>query len=128
MTAGWIEQARSLTLSSSIPLGVPVATHMDMLLRDTRRDLRVACDALEAVMDLHHETHVYELDPASGTWVYVDDELVVMERVCVECSDIWTLEDIGDGMYREGTGVVWPCPTVRAITAALGIETEASDD
>lgn len=50
MSAAWIEQARSLTQSSSVPLGVSVATHMDMLLRDTRRDLRVACDALEAVL------------------------------------------------------------------------------
>lgn len=47
----WIEQARSLTQSSSVPLGVPIATHINMLLRDTRRDLRAACDALEAVLD-----------------------------------------------------------------------------
>ena len=53
--AAWIANARSLTQSSSIPLGVPVNTHMDMLLRDTRRDLQAACDALEAVLDLARE-------------------------------------------------------------------------
>lgn len=51
--ADWIDSARSLAQSSSIPLGVPVAVHMDMLLRDTRRDLRTAADALEKVLELH---------------------------------------------------------------------------
>ena len=48
--ADWIANARSLAQSSSIPLGVPINTYMDMLLRDTRRDLRTACDALEAAL------------------------------------------------------------------------------
>ena len=57
--ADWIANARSLTQSSSIPLGVPVNTHMDMLLRDTRRDLQAACDALEAVLELTKEHRAF---------------------------------------------------------------------
>lgn len=124
----WIARAQSLTQVHPFPLGVSIASHMDMLLRDTRQDLLVASGALEAVLALHHETPIYELDPTNGTWVYVNDERVVMERVCVECSDISTLEDIGDGMYQEGVGVLWPCPTVQAITAALGIETGSNHE
>lgn len=89
----WIEESRSLTNSSSVPLGVPVATHMDMLLRDTRRDLRTACNALEAVLELH-DSESSHYSPFAGRTV----------TTCGAC------------------GESRPCPTVIAITAALGVE------
>ena len=70
--ADWIANARSLTQSSSIPLGVPVNIHMDMLLRDTRRDLRTACEALEAVLAPH------QLHEAPGG-----------QRWCLHCGADW---------------------------------------
>ena len=70
--ADWITNARSLTQSSSIPLGVPVNIHMDMLLRDTRRDLRAACDALEAVLAPHQLHEV----PGGQRW-------------CLHCGADW---------------------------------------
>lgn len=48
----WIVSARSLTQSSSVPLGVPVTLHTDMLLRDTQGRLLDALGALEAVLEL----------------------------------------------------------------------------
>ena len=71
--ADWIAAARSLTQSSSsIPLGVPVSTHVDMLLRDTRRDLRTACNALEAVLEPHQLHEV----PGGQRW-------------CLHCGGDW---------------------------------------
>lgn len=95
----WIESARSLTQSSSVPLGVPIATHIDMLLRDTRRDLRAACDALEAVLDLHYPT-------------------------CAKHSDEWPCDKHHPSCaaYCEVCFEDAPCPTVAKLTAALGAE------
>lgn len=40
---------KDLARSSSIPLGVPTATYIDGLLRDTRKELQRAVEALRAV-------------------------------------------------------------------------------
>ena len=103
--ADWIANARSLAQSSSIPLGVPINTYLDMLLRDTRRDLRTACDALEAVLALHRLNREDDGD-CQG---YTSHGYGYLDRWCVECS-----EQSG----RE-YGTPWPCPTVAAIESAL---------
>ena len=120
--ADWIDSARSLTYSSSVPLGVPINTHMDMLLRDTRRDLRVACDALEAVLKLHEPVDVWEIDHANGTWVYDDDERVLLARLCRECTPEFVLEEVDNSEYTpvfHGVEVAYPCSTVAALTEVL---------
>ena len=123
--ADWITNARSLAQSSSIPLGVPVNIHMDMLLRDTRRDLQAACDALEAVLKGHR--------PVSFSFSWRDG--VTMHEVCDTCHDkagvhpcgCWRDEDVShlcavcsDPEHR--MEAPWPCMMVRDIAAALGVE------
>lgn len=103
--ADWIANARSLTQSSSIPLGVPVNTHMDMLLRDTRRDLRSALDALEKVLELHKPV------PAPTSQHYYCEP--------------YDCDQAGDGELRaecDGCAEWWPCRTAAAITEALGVQ------
>lgn len=59
-----------------------------------------ALDALQAVLDMHQDG-----GPSQG---YVKGGYGEMEHTCTECGWI--------GEY----GVEWPCPTVRAITDAIG--------
>lgn len=44
-----LDAMKALTRSSSIPLGVPIATHIDGLLRDTWKELQRAVEALRVV-------------------------------------------------------------------------------
>ena len=98
--ADWITNARSLAQSSSIPLGVPVNIHMDMLLRDTRRDLRTACDALEAVLALHRPHICGEAWGTQGA-CFIGHGGCMSGGTCRECR------------------MSYPCPTVAAVTGAL---------
>lgn len=94
--ADWIANARSLTQSSSIPLGVPVAVHMDMLLRDTRRDLRTAADALEKVLEA--------IEGTDRDWTpYFDD------NSAYAAGYRFAVEQVLNGVHR-------------VITEALGVE------
>lgn len=119
--ADWIGSARSLTQSSSIPLGVPINTHMDMLLRDTRRDLRTACDALEAVLALHcpDEQEALDWDCGNGVCCGHEDECPTHPvLICRECERV--AADVDEWFAETSVGpALFPCPTVTAITEAL---------
>ena len=87
--------------------------------------LHAALDALEAVLELHKPVDVWEIDPKNGTWVHRDDERVILTRLCRECTPEFVLEKVEDSEYTpvfHGVEVEWPCPTVTAITTALGVE------
>ncbi|PXY20337.1 hypothetical protein [Prauserella endophytica] len=61
--------------------------------------------ALRAVLDLHKRSDEEEGDPLT----------VMYGHVCVECSD----EHAVKNSHAQGI-VLWPCPSVQAITTALG--------
>lgn len=88
-----LEEMQALTCSSSVPLGVSVARHTDRLLAETRLELRKCIFALKAALDEH----------PPGRWT-------CGTVVCWECS--WQVRG----------RVPYPCPTVEAITKALGVE------
>ena len=73
--------------------------------------------ALQAVLEVHSARQLYALDPLNGTWIYVNDERIEFGKLCHEC----TADDDADE-YEPGEYVEWPCSTVEAITAALGVE------
>ena len=73
--------------------------------------------ALQAVLEVHSARQLYALDPLNGTWIYVNDERIEFGKLCHEC----TADDDADE-YEPGEYVEWPCATVEAITAALGVE------
>ncbi|WP_024817076.1 hypothetical protein [Arthrobacter sp. 31Y] len=82
--------------------------------------------AIEAVAELHVPVVIYEVDPVNGTWVYADDERKVLTRLCQACTPASILDDIDEGEYDGGGSdhdVHWPCPTVAALTQALGGDT-----
>lgn len=79
--------------------------------------------ALEAVLALHKPVTVYELDPLNGTWVYDEsDERKVMSVLCSECTPDPIIEEIDESEYDgpNDIDVDFPCPTVKAVQAALG--------
>lgn len=86
-----LDAMQALTYSSSVPLGVSVARHADLLLLETRRELRKCIDTLKAVLAEHYP--------------------VGAESDCRCCP-----QECACGVWE------YPCPTVRAIAKALGVE------
>lgn len=100
------------------------ATENAALIADARTSLPAALDALEAVLELHRRAPLYEAcededceipsvdhdEVSAGEWVHIT---VREGEICVHCSDL--INDLVD----------YPCETVAAITAALGIEVQS---
>ena len=71
---------------------------------------------VERVRALHRPIELWEVDPANGTWVYRDDERVLIEHVCEHCTDDETLAEIDDSEYTiGGRAIAHPCPTICAL-------------
>ena len=71
---------------------------------------------VERVRALHRPIELWEVDPANGTWVYRDDERVLIGHVCEHCTDDETLAEIDDSEYTiGGRAIAHPCPTIRAL-------------
>ena len=87
-----------------------------------RTDVPALVAALRAVLDLHkaRDEQVLATDCSAETCDCEDGCQTVPIKVCEHCMDL------GDSAhhyaYEEGgiETVIWPCPTVRAVEAALG--------
>ena len=86
-----------------------------------RQDVPALVAALRAVLALHAEMEMFEIDPANGTWNYgADGEKRRLPSVCSECTPSDTLREIEECDWEDSLEtVLHPCPTVAAITAAL---------
>lgn len=86
----------------------PTSPHNSAWIMDARTSLPAALNALEAVLALHCSAPLFSVDgrdcEVHGT--ACEDNV----PVCVACIDC------------EGEAETYPCPTVRAITEALGVE------
>lgn len=71
-----LDEMLDIARSSSVPLGVSVARHNDLLLRDTKRALRAAVAALKAVAEEHYpvgeesDCRCCPQECACGVWEY----------------------------------------------------------
>lgn len=119
-----IDEMQALTYSSSVPLGVSIARHADRLLAETRLELSACIAALKVVLESHSplEVECFEWDCVEGECHHdATSCLTVKVTLCEACyrlaADAWPhYEENG---YGE---VLYPCPTVKAITKALGVE------
>lgn len=91
-----LDEMEGLTYSCSVPPGVSVAIHTDLLLAETRRELRTCIAALRAVLTQHH---LHDCSPEHGSG----------------CSPCWS-----EGLC-EGCSEDWPCPTVEAVLNTLEV-------
>ncbi|MBT2566619.1 hypothetical protein J7I84_08945 [Arthrobacter sp. ISL-85] len=87
------------------------------LIANAPRDLARLVAAVEAVEKVHEPVAIYETDDAGQ----VQDDKHVRD-ICGTCSDSSVTESLDDGNYDlagEYGEVGWPCPTLKAATAAL---------
>jgi hypothetical protein len=78
--------------------------------------------ALDAVLALHQPLEVFEYDHINGVWrIDADGEKILMFTLCHACTPASVTESIGDCEYAEDESgeVIYPCPTVAAMVAAL---------
>lgn len=87
-----------------------------------RTDVPTLVGALRAVLDLHAPVPVYELrDEFGGFATDEDGERKLVTTLCRECSSEDAIDSVEDQEWTEDWApeVQHPCPTVRAVEAAL---------
>ena len=92
------------------------------LIADARTSLPRALDALEAVLALHHPVKIYAQADECGCG---DEDHTIIESPQGDdlCWDTPTGELCCSECLDEDSGAIdYPCPTVRAIAEALGVE------
>lgn len=74
-----LDEMQALTYSSSVPLGVSVARHADLLLLETRRDLRKAVTALRIVVEqpeMDDDGMYHACEACDGNHVRIDQRAI----------------------------------------------------
>lgn len=80
--------------------------------------VEAAREALAPLRELHHVIEVWQYDDVNGVWAYDDDdERILLERWCSECSSDDAIEAIGNCEWQDGSAArtLWPCATARLI-------------
>lgn len=79
---------------------------------------------LVAIKELHKELTVYEWDDENGGFKLTDEgEMIVISRLCSECTPQSILDDVEDAAYDAAGSyddVPYPCPTRRLADDVLG--------
>jgi len=87
----------------------------------TRADIEGLVAALRAVLDLHREAEMFEVDLANGVWVLDENgEKRRLPSICEHCTPEDTNVAIEDNCWDDSMETVYyPCATRKAITSAL---------